>query len=220
MNGSRRLGKAAMVVVVALAWVALAAPGMAGSVSNNSGSNMTAQVVWGIGDENGGGHFGGIYGDIESSGTMIGLWEQDAQVVPCDNGTPGDPSDDFMGYIGTMTNGDGTGSVTISPNLQAARVTGVLTITTMEVDYCAGNYGVVVATREEVPVSLELRSTGNPMPWVDVFSDRLAHIYNMHQNIHGMSRYAAGTAMLGGQPYPFDSGLISNNHWTDHYNSH
>jgi hypothetical protein len=220
MDGSRRLGKAAMVVVLALAWVTLAAPGMAGSVSNSSGSNMTAQVVWGTGDENGGGHFGGIYGGVESSGTYVGLWEQDAQVVPCDNGTPGDTSDDFMGYVGIMTNGDGTGSVTISPNLQTARVTGVLTITTMGVDYCAGNYGVVIATREDVPVSLDLRSTSNPMPWVDVSSDRLAHIYNMHQNVHGMSRDAAGTAMLGGEPYAFDSGLISHNHWTGHDNSH
>jgi hypothetical protein len=76
------------------------------------------------------------------------------------------------------------------------------------------------STQEDVPVALELRAIGNPMPWVDVFSDRAAHIYNMHQNIHGMSREAAGTATLGGEPFAFDSGLISHNHWTDHYSSH
>jgi len=45
-------------------------------------------------------------------------------------------------------------------------------------------------------------------------------VYNSHQNMHMMSRYATGTAMLGGAPYHFDSGLVSRNHWTDHYNEH
>jgi hypothetical protein len=195
-------------------------PALAGTVTNSRGSNVTAQVVWGTGDEDGGGRFGGIYGDIESWGTVVGLWEQDAQVVPCDNGTPDDPDDDFMGYAGTFRNGDGEGTVTISANLQSARVTGVLTITTMSVDYCAGNYGDVILVEESVPVLLELAAISKPMPSVSVYHERLASVYNSHQNVHGLSRYATGTAKLGGQDYAFDSGLISHNHWTDHSNEH
>lgn len=197
----------------------VATPALAGTVTNSSGSNMTAQVVWGTGDENGGGRYGGIYGDIESWGTTIGLWEQDAQVIACNNGTPDDPTDDFMGYVGTMRNGDGEGAVTVAANLKTARVAGVLTITTAEVDYCAGTY-LVTSVEENVPVLLELVATSGPMPSVDVNHERLASVYNFHQNIHMMSRYATGTAMLGGAPYHFDSGLISHNYWTDHYNEH
>jgi hypothetical protein len=213
----RRLS--ALLAIVAGLSIA-ATPALAGSVSNSSGSNETAQVVWGTGDENGGGHYGGIYGDIESRGTYVGLWEQDAQVVPCDNGTPDNPDDDFMGYVGMLRNGDGEGEVTIAANLRTARVTGVLTITTVNVDYCAGIYDDVILVEENVPVLLELVATSKPMPSVDVYHERLASVYNYHQNNHMMSRYAAGTALLGGAPYQFDSGLISHNHWTDHYKEH
>jgi len=197
-----------------------ATPALAGTVTNSRGSNVVAQVVWGTGDENGGGHFGGIYGDIESWGAVVGLWEQDAQVVTCDNGTPGDPTDDFMGYVGMLRHGDGEGAVTVAANLQSARVTGVLTITTMNVDYCAGIYDDVILVEEDVPVLLELVATSKPMPSVDVYHERLASVYNFHQNTHMRSRYATGTAKLDGQDYAFDSGLISRNHWTDHYNQH
>ena len=197
-----------------------AAPALAGTVMNSRGSNVTAQVVWGTGDESGGGRYGGIYGDIESWGTTVGLWEQDAEVIPCNNGTPDDPTDDFMGYVGTMRNGDGEGAVTVAANLKTARVASVLTITTVNVDYCAGNYGEVILVETDVPVLLELVAISGPMPSVDVNHERLASVYNSHQNIHMMSRYATGTAMLGDAPYHFDSGLVSRNHWTDHYNEH
>lgn len=196
-----------------------ATPALAGTVLNSSGSNITAQVVWGTGDENGGGRYGGIYGDIESWGTMVGLWEEDTQVTTCDNGTPDDLTDDFTGYVGTMRNGDGPGEVSIAASLRTARVTGVLTITTAEVDDCAGTY-VVVSVEENVPVLLELVATSGPMPAVDTSHERLASVYNAHQNLHTIARYATGTAMLDGEPYHFDSGLISRNHWTDHYNEH
>ena len=67
---------------------------------------------------------------------------------------------------------------------------------------------------------LELVATSKPMPSVDVYHERLASVYNLHQNTHMTSRYATGMAKLGGQDYAFDSGLISSNHWTDHYNEH
>ncbi len=211
-----------LVLLAVIAGLCIAAtPALAGSVSNSSGSNMTAQVVWGTGDENGGGHYGGIYGDIESWGTVVGLHEQDAQVVTCDNGTPGDPSDDYMGYVGTFRDGqdEGDGAATVAANLGGAQVTGHLTITTAEVNDCLGTYDVI-STETGVAVLLDLLAISQPTPSVDVNSERLASVYNMHQNIHTMSRYATGTAMLGGAPYHFDSGLISHNHWTDHYNQH
>ena len=197
-----------------------AAPALAGTVMNSRGSNVIAQVVWGTGDENGGGRYGGIYGDIESWGTTVGVWEQDAQVITCDNGTPDDPTDDFMGYVGRMRNGDGEGAVTVAKDLKTARVAGVLTITTVNVDYCAGNYGEVILVETDVPVLLELVAISGTMPSVDVNHQRLVGVYNSHQILRMVSRYATGTAMLGGAPYHFDSGLISRNSWADHYNEH
>lgn len=191
----------------------------AGTVGNSSGSNTVAQVVWSESydpatDE---GRFGGIYGDIEDWGTVVGLWESDSRLVECDNGTT-DPSDDFMGMATTWRSGDGPGTVTIAPNLKGAVVTGVLTITTATTDPCAGTY-TIVATETDVAMRLDLVATDQPAPWADRYHERLAAVYNSHQILRSMSRSATGTALLGGRSYAFDSGLISRNSWNSHENA-
>ncbi len=216
MDGWRRLGTAVATATLLLAWSGV--PGLAGTVVNSTGSNTTAQVVWGTGDETGAGHYGGIYGDIESWGTLVGLWELDAVAVTCDAGTP-DPSDDYQGMAGSMRNGDAEGSVTVAPDLGSAVVTGVLTITTVIFDDCAGTYEVT-GTATDVPVELDLVAIGKKTSEGDMTHDLLAGVYNFHMNMCSGSREAAGTALLGGEPYPYDSGLISRNRWSTHENSH
>lgn len=217
MSRQGRSGAIVVVVVLTAAWLVGATPSMARSVSNSTGSNTTAQVVWGTGDETGAGHYGGIYGDIESWGTVVGLWEIDAVAVMCDSGTPADPSDDWQGLAGTMRNGDGVGSVKVAPSLGSASVVGVLTLTTVAFDQCTDDWDVL-DTEEGVAVALDLAATSTPENWVDTYHDLLAGVYNAHGNMHSQSRYAFGTASLGGDPYAFDSGLISRNHWSDHWN--
>jgi hypothetical protein len=219
MSRQRRLGAIGVVATLILAWMVGATPSMAGQVSNSTGSNTTAQVVWGTGDETGAGHYGGIYGDVESWGTVVGLWENDVVAVMCDNGTPADPSDDWQGTAGTMRFGDGAGSVTIARNLGLASVVGTMTISTIAYDACT-DYWELLNTEEGVEVALDLVATSIPENWVDTYHELLAGSYNSHGNMHSQSRYAVGTASLGGEPYVFDSGLISHNHWSDHWNEH
>ena len=218
MQGRRRLGALAVVAMLSAAWLIGATPGLAGTVSNTTGSNSTAQVAWGTSDDAGAGRYGGLFGDIESAGTMVGLWENDAIAVTCDGGTPADPSDDWQGLAGTMRNGWGDGMVTIAPNLARASVSGVLTIETTVYNMCAGDYVTTVET--DVPMALELVAVTKAESSVSRVHELLANQYNFHQNMHTQARYAAGTAFLGGAPYAFDSGLISHNHWTDHMKVH
>jgi hypothetical protein len=182
-----------------------------GTVTNGRGSNTTAQVVWGTDDPaTGAGHYGGIYGGIEDSGTIVGLWEQDFHAVTCDDGT--------TGSVGTSRIGDGSGTVTIAPNLQSAVVTGVLTIYTSVFDTCAGTEEVV-ATETGVPMRLDLAATGQPSNDVSSFHDLLAGVYNFHQSTHIISRQASGSALLDGKTYAFDAGLISGLRSNYHENS-
>ncbi len=180
---------------------------------------MTAQVVWGTGDENGGGHFGGIFGDIEDTGTVVGLWEQDAQAVTCDSGTPADTSDDFPGYIGTFRNGYGGGTVTIARDLGTATGSGVITITTWYTNDCTGVWNELLV-ETDVAFTLDLQATSRATHDVSRSHDLLAGHYNAHANMHMTTRYASGSATLGGAPYAFDSGLISRNTWSEHYLEH
>jgi hypothetical protein len=202
--------------LVALSTSSVLAAG--GTVSNGSGSNAVAQVVWGTDDPaTGAGHYGGISGDIEDWGTIVSLMEKDFHAVTCDNGTL-DPSDDYTGSAGTARTGIGSGTVTIAPNLQSAVVTGVLTIDTSVFDTCAGTEEVV-NTETGVSIRLDLAATGQPSNDVSSFHDLLAGVYNSHQITSSISRAATGTAFLGGQPYAFDAGLISHNRWNYHESS-
>jgi hypothetical protein len=198
--------------------VTAAAPVAARSVSNASGGNSTAQVVWGTGDETGAGHYGGIYGDIEDFGAIVGLWESDLDWVTCDAGTPEDPSDDYEGYIGTWVSGDGSGTVTIARDLGSATVSGTITVYHGWQDDCAQTSGTT-SMEEGVTLVLDLVATGRATSDRDRQHDLLAGIYNSHTSMKSTNRPATGTAFLGGEPYPFDSGLISRNRWTWHENS-
>lgn len=203
--------------LVALSTSSVLAAG--GTVFNGRGSNAVAQVVWGTSDPvTSAGHYGGVYGDVESFGTIVGLWEEDTHASMCDPGTPGDPSDDYLAMSGTRRTGDGAGTVAIAPDLKSAAVTGVLTITTFAFDECAGTWAVV-ATETGVPVRLDLTATGQPSNDVSSFHDLLAGVYNSHQITNSISRAATGTAFLGGRPYAFDAGLISHNRWNYHESS-
>jgi hypothetical protein len=217
----------AVMVLASATGVLAAGPGarssapdsMGGSVFNGRGANAVAQVVWGRSDPIAGvDHFGGVFGDIEDSGTLVGLWEKDDHVVTCDAGTPGDPSDDFQATQGTGRTGDGEGTVAIASDLRSAVVTGVITITTYAFDGCAGTWDVT-ATETGVPLRFELVATGQPS--VDSSSSRelVPGVYNTHQLTIGVSRTATGTAALGGRPLAFDAGLISRNRWSYHESS-
>ena len=189
------------------------------SVFNGHDANAVAQVVWGRSDPaSGEDHFGGVYGDIETFGTFVGLWQDDEQVVTCDAGTPGDPSDDFQATRGSGRTGDGLGTVTIAPNLQSAVVTGDITITSYVFDWCAGTWDVT-DVETAVPLRIDLVAAGAPTIDSSTSRELLPGVYNSHQLTNGISRTAVGTASLAGRPLAFEAGLISRNRWSYHESS-
>lgn len=212
-----------LVIALASASTALAAApaGSAGGGAvafNGHDANAIAQVVWGTSDPvTGAGRTGGMYGDVESFGTIVGLWETDGHAAICDAGTPADPSDDFLAMSGTGRSGDGQGTVAIASDLRSALVTGVMTITSYAFDECAGTW-TVVATETGVPMRLDLVATGRPTTDSSSSHDLLPGVDNTHQITNGISRWATGTATLAGRPVAFDAGLLSRNRWSYHEN--
>jgi hypothetical protein len=211
---------------IGLALVAVSATGVlaagpaSGTVFSGRGSNVIAQVVWGMSDPvTGEGRIGGLYGDIETFGTLVGLWEKDDHAITCDAGTPGDPSDDYSAMAGTGRSGDGPGTVSVAADLRSAVVTGVLTIESYAFDQCAGTW-TVTATETGVPMRLDLVATGRPSSDASSFHDLVPGVSNSIQVTSGISRSATGTASLGGLSLAFDAGLISRNRWTYHEISH
>lgn len=190
---------------------------LAGYVENHRGSNLVAQVVWGAGDPDTGiGTFGGIAAVIDEYGSSIFLWEDSTTPITCDAGTPGDPSDDYPAMRHTMRMGEGPATVSVASNLRSASAEGtLLEVATWQSDDCTGE-GILIASEQDVPVSLSLVATGQPEPWVDRFHERLAGELNMVEITRSMSRAADGTVTLGGAPYAFDAGLVSRNHWNGH----
>jgi len=212
MSGWRRL-LAGAVGTTLMVLVVTPAASLATTVSNSHTSNTVGQVVWSdsydpVTDI---GRYGGIAGDIEAWGSIVTLWEADNRAITCADGTPG--------IAATWRNGDGPGTVTISKNLGTAVVAGVLTITTSTFDYCTNSYAWL-SDETDVTVRLDLGATTKASSDVWKYQDLVPGEYNFHGLGRSTSREATGTALLGGQPYHYDAGLISHNTMSDHQNSH
>jgi hypothetical protein len=206
-------------VIAAITFSALVSgSALAGYVENHRGSNLVAQVVWGTGDpETGIGTFGGIAAVVEEYGTSIFLWEDIATPITCDAGTPEDPTDDYQALSHTFRTGEGPATVVIARNLGSAVAEGtLLEASTWQVDDCTGEQ-TLIASEQDVPVSLSLVATGRPEPWADQFHDKLAGELNVVEITRSMSRAADGTVSLAGEPQAFDAGLISRNSWNGHF---
>ena len=205
-----------------LALVALAAllvpaiPVAAADVSNDSGEALVAQAFWGVSDETGAGGWGLVAASIQDGQRRLFLYEQSAVAATCDNGTPGDLSDDRPGLQGTFRFADGPADVNLAANLKAGSASAILTIESGVIDACAGLQ--FTAVEPGVAVSLELTTTGERDRWTDRFSERLPGEFNSLQVLRSFSYRATGTLVIGGEVSSLELGLISRNRWNSHFN--
>lgn len=204
-----------------LALVALAAllvpamPAKAADVSNDSGVALVAQASWGVSDDTGAGDWGFVVASVQDGQRRLFLYEQSAVAARCDNGTPDDSSDDYVGLQGTFRFADGPADVDIAANLKAGSANAILDIYTYLFVDCAP---VVTAVEEDVEVSLELATTGERERWTDRFYERLPGEFNFVQILRLVGHPATGTLAIGSEVSSLEFGLVSRNRWNGHFN--
>ncbi len=212
------------VVFVILALVAWAAPATAGFTSNSRGSEVIVEGGWYQGDWGDETIVSGFASARQAQGAQTGeifFSESIGERVVCDNGTPDDPDDDWIGYSWTETYGWGPATVTVGHSYTSGTAHGTVEAWTATWSECGGSE----VTPENggspgpaVEVTLSLEGYGPLIRQRDSFSFHIPGQYNDHGSSRSVYRSATGSAMLDAKEIPVSWGQIGEYSWSYHSN--
>lgn len=155
----RKLIVLSVLILIPTAWAGTA---QAREVINTSGSQEEVSVSWFSETGDGGFVSGSATGIADRDGeTFVFFFEDSYEPIVCDNGTPGDPTDDFSGYHYEFVNGSGPGTVEIDKKYRSGSATAVLDLFVDSFDDCFffpenGGGGTII---EDVPVTISATAT-------------------------------------------------------------
>jgi hypothetical protein len=202
----RRVTRRRLILVIAIATLTGggAATVLAGNVQNVRQTATVAQAEWSDVDRNGNGdqvaiEVANVDGSIE-----IDLRRSTGSVVACgDSGTPGDPSDDVYGFIGTDVSGTGTGTLTVATQYRGAKAAGTVRAEVTTIDECTGD--VTTTGSRTISVALDLTAIGPIVRETNRSTIAIPGQFRSHELIRAVSRDAAGTMKLGSRTLPVDA---------------
>ncbi len=208
-----------LVVFVLVAW---AAPATAGFTSNGRGSEVIVEGGWYQGDWGDETIVSGFASARQAKGAQTGeiyFSESVGVRLVCDNGTPDDPDDDWMGYSWTTTDGWGPATVTVGKSFSSGMAQGTVEVWTYTWSDCGWsevapeNGGSPGAT---VEVMLNLEGAGPRIRERSGYSFHIPGQYNEHSNSRSAYRSATGSATAGGHVIPTSWGQIGEYSWSTH----
>ncbi len=203
----------AIIVMAGIMALAVAAPVSAGAnVYNSSSSALTAQGSWYT--EGADGYTFGYVAAWKqgSSSPFMELYTETGNWVDC---TPGDPTDDFYGFVGSFQFGYGDATLTIGRTYGSANATATFDVYGADVDQCADTW--IETSTPGVQVSLALTATGPKVMQRGTWSFKIPSQFNSHSSYSSTYRMASGTATIDGASMSVDGG-IGKVTWRDHYN--
>ena len=160
---------------------------------------LVAEGSWEVFDENtGDGEFGDLQFATAEGRTTVFLIMSKGELLLCEGGeTPNDPFDDFYGFVGSTTMGEGVGKLTVGKTYSTAVASGKVTAEVFSYNECTGNEGT--STTKTINVSLDLAGVS------PVITEKLRSTISIPKRlraktmIQAQSREAAGTLKVGGR---------------------
>jgi len=158
---------------------------------------LVAQGSWEIFNEDtGAGEFGDLQFATADGQTTVFLLVSKGELILCEGGeTPDDPFDDYYGFVGTETYGDGVGKLSLGKTYSSAVASGKVNAEIYTYNECTGEEGTV--TTKSMNVSLDLAGGG------PVITEKLRSTISIPKRlrektvIQAQSREAAGTLTVG-----------------------
>jgi len=158
---------------------------------------LVAQGSWEIFDEvTGAGEFGDLQFATAEGQTMILLMMSKGELLLCAGGeTPDDPFDDYWGFVGTETFGEGVGKLSLGKTYSSAVASGKVNVEVYTYNECTGDEGS--ATTKTMNVSLDLTGVS------PIITEKLRSTISIPKRlsaktmIQAQSRDAAGTLKIG-----------------------
>jgi hypothetical protein len=165
---------------------------------------LIAQAGWETYDETTG---AGESGDLQfanAEGTTTAyLSMSKGELVLCEGGdTPEDPFDDFYGFVGTETFGEGPAKLSVGKTYSSAKAWGTITADVFTFNECTGEEGAT--SGKTIKVSLDLTGI------TPVVHEKLHSTISIPSRLRSKtmikadSRQAAGTAKLGTRTLQID----------------
>ena len=158
---------------------------------------LVAQAGWEIYDEEtGAGEYGELQFATAEGQTTVFLGMSKGELVLCEGGeTPDDPFDDFYGFVGTETVGEGIGKLSLGKTYSSAVASGTVNAEVYTYNECTGDEGT--ATKKTIKVSLDLTGIS------PVITEKLRSTITIPKQlrtktmVQAQSREAAGTLKVG-----------------------
>ena len=158
---------------------------------------VVAQAGWeNVDEETGAGEFGVVQFAREKAGTTVFLAMSRGELVLCAGGdTPDDPTDDFFGFVGTSTQGEGRARLSVGRSFSSASGSGTVGAEVITVNECTG--GTEVKSSTTIAVSLDLTSIGPVVTQKSRTTIAIPKQLRTKTFVQSRSRDAAGTALIG-----------------------
>ena len=160
---------------------------------------VVAQASWeNINEETGAGEFGVMQFAREKSGTTVFLSMSRGELVLCQGSeTPDDQTDDFYGFVGSATQGEGRARLTVGRSFSSASGSGTINAEVLTVNECTGD--AEATSRTSISVSLDLTSIGPVVTQKSRTTIAIPKQLRTKTFVQSKSREAAGTAVVGGR---------------------
>jgi hypothetical protein len=182
--------------VIVLAFIVGSSSVLAATSQRITLKAVIGQGSWEMYDEDtGSGEFGDLQFAIAEGKTTVSLSMSSGELVLCEGGDTPDESDDFYGFVGTETYGQGVGRMTVGKTYSSAVASGTVDAEVYSYDECTGDEGTV--TSKKIAVSLDLTGVS------PVITEKLRSTITIPQRlrsktmIQAQSREAAGSLKVG-----------------------
>ena len=206
-----------VLLVVAAFAVAGAVNVLAATVTNVTVNATIAQAIWDDIDEDGNGEQIAISAEKSSTGVAINVDGFKGSFEVCDDGgTPDDPDDDFLGFVGTETSGTGAGKLTIARQYRAATASGTIKVEVTTFDECTGDFGTT--TTKSIKVALDLTAISPLIRESTRSTIAIPKQFRLHQLVKATSRVSVGTMTYGSRKLDVD-GVIGQLSLKGHLNA-
>jgi hypothetical protein len=202
-------------VVAALVGLS-ALPAAATLVINDNGKAQVIDASWWSDTES-----GWTYGYASAwdygRDAYLDFFEESGSWVWCDAGTPGDPTDDYEGFVGTYTYGSGPATVHLARGYATGHADAVVDVWVDSYNDCTGEYGY--EEHPSVAVSIDLTATSPLVREKGSSSFHIPSEFNDNYRFSSAYRQGDGVVTVGEVGHAAYYGMLGQTTWHYHSNS-
>jgi hypothetical protein len=143
-------------LIVVMLFAVGSSTALAATRQNMSIRALIAEAGWeSYNEDTGAGEFGDVLFATADGATTVSVGISKGELVLCEGGDTPDESDDFYGFVGTETTGEGDATLSLGKTFRSAIAKGTVTADVFTYDECTGDEGTTTTKTFDVSLSLD-----------------------------------------------------------------